>query len=114
MRNVLKRAKIKKRWDIVSKWIGKINPDDLSSEPIKDKTGRDGWSEKAIWHYYQICSMIETGDKEKAILHAREASDLFAKQRKFFLRLEAHANFRLGKFIEADEVYKKLSEMTLF
>ena len=109
VRRVLKVAKLRNRWDIVSKWIARVNPDELSTTPIKDDRGRDGWCEQAIWHNFRIRSEIEVGDKEQAIFAAQRATGLFPQQAKFFKRLEALANFRLGRLVEAELLYGKLS-----
>lgn len=61
VRRVLKAAKSRKRWDVVSRWIERIRPEGLSMVPMKDNTGRDGWSDQALWHYLKIRSMVEVG-----------------------------------------------------
>lgn len=109
VRRVLRPAKARNRWDIVSKWIGRVNANELSTTPMKDDRGRDGWCEQAMWHNFRIRSEIEVGDKQQAILAAQRAIDLFPQQANFFKRLEALANFRLGRLNEADLLYGKLS-----
>jgi tetratricopeptide (TPR) repeat protein len=109
VRRVLKAAKLRNRWDIVSKWIERVNPDELSTKPMKDERGRDGWCEQAIWHNFRIRSEIEVGDKQQAIVAAQRAIGLFPQPAKFFKRLEALGNFRLGKLVEAELLYGKLS-----
>jgi tetratricopeptide (TPR) repeat protein len=109
VRRLLKAAKLRNRWDIVSKWIERVNPDELSTKPMKDERGRDGWCEQAIWHNFRIRSEIEVGDKQQAIVAAQRAIDLFPQQAKFFKRLEALGNFRLGRLVEAELLYGKLS-----
>jgi len=108
VRRVLKVAKLRNRWDIVSKWIERVNPDELSTTPMKDDRGRDGWSEQSIWHNYRIRSEIEIGDRQQAIVGAQRAIGLFPQQAKFFKRLEALGNFRLGRLVEAELLYSKL------
>ena len=76
---------------------------------MKDDRGRDGWCEQAIWHNVRIRSEIEVGDKQQAIVAAQHAIGLFPQQAKFFKRLEALGNFRLGRLVEADLLYGKLS-----
>jgi tetratricopeptide (TPR) repeat protein len=110
VRRVLKAAKLRNRWDIVSKWIERVNPDELSTKPMKDERGRDGWCEQAIWHNFRIRSEIEVGDKQQAIVAAQRAIGLFPQQAKFFKRLEALGNFRLGRLVEAEVLYGKLSD----
>jgi tetratricopeptide (TPR) repeat protein len=109
VRRVLKVAKLRNRWDIVSKWIERVNPGDLSTTPMKDDRGREGWCEQAVWHNFRIRSEIEVGDKQQAIVAAQHAIGLFPQQAKFFKRLEALANFRLGRLVEAELLYGKLS-----
>ncbi len=106
---VVKTAKSRKRWDVVSRWIEKVNPGSLSTIPIKDDQGRDRWCNQAIWHNFRIRSEIEVGNKQKAIVAAQRAIDLFPQQAKFFKRLEALANFRLGNLVEAEALYGKVS-----
>jgi tetratricopeptide (TPR) repeat protein len=106
---VLKKAGGNKKWDIVFEWSGKVIPDELSTEPMKDDRERDGWCERAVWYNYRIRSMIEVGDKEQATKLALEASNLFPRQAKFFKRLEALAQWRLGRLIEAELLYGKLT-----
>lgn len=109
LRRVLKAAKLRNRWDIVSKWLVRVNPDELSTKPMKDERGRDGWCEQAVWHNFRIRSEIEVGDKQQAIVAARRAIGLFPQQANFFKRLEALGNFRLGRLVEAELLYGKLS-----
>lgn len=109
VRRVLKAAKAKSRWDTVLEWVEKVNPDELSVSPLQDDHGRTGWCERAIWHNCQIRAEIEVGDKEKAIIAAQRAKELFPRQAKYFIRLEGLANFRLGRLIEAELLYSKLS-----
>jgi len=108
VRRVLKAAKSRKRWDIVSTWIERVHPEELSTVPMKDNTGRDGWCDQALWHYLKIRSMIEVGDKTKAVSFAQNATNLFPKQQKFFRRLEALAHLRLGTLAEAERLYSTL------
>lgn len=109
VRRVLKTAKLRNRWDVVSKWIERVNPGELSTTPMKDDRGRDGWCEQAIWHNFRIRSEIEIGDKQQAIVAAQRAIGLLPQQAKFFKRLEALANFRLGRLVEAELLYAQLS-----
>jgi len=108
VRRVLKAAKARNRWEIVPKWIDKVNPQELSTTPMKDDRGRDGWCDQAVWYNFRVRSEIEVGDKEQAILVAQRATSLFRSQEKFFKRLEALANFRLGKLVEAERLYNNL------
>ncbi len=108
IRRVLQAAKSRKRWDIVSHWICKVNPQELSTVPMKDDLGREGWCDQAIWHNYRVRSTIETGDKEQAISLAQTAIDRFPHQSKFFRRLEALATLRLARLVEAEKIYSNL------
>ena len=105
---VLKTAKLHKQWNLISRWIERIKPDELSTIPMKDDRGHDGWCDQAIWFNFRIRSGIEVGNKEEAILIAQRASNLFHQQGKFFKRLEALANFRLGRLVEAEGLYNNL------
>jgi tetratricopeptide (TPR) repeat protein len=106
---VLKKAGGHKQWNVVLEWTENITPDELSTEPMKDDRERDGWCERAVWHNYRIRSMVEVGDKEQAIKLAIEAASVFPRQSKFFKRLEALAQLRLGRFVEAELLYRKLA-----
>jgi tetratricopeptide (TPR) repeat protein len=108
VRSVLKSARSHNKWDIIWKWIARVNPDDLSVEPRKENQDREGWPDQAIWHNYHIRSLIETGDKEQAILLARDAGDKFLRQSKFFTRLQALATHQLGRLVEAENIYSQL------
>lgn len=108
VRRVLKAAKSRKRWDVVSTWIERIRPEELSTVPMKDDAGRDGWSDRALWHYLKIRSMIEVGDKTQAVSFVQNATNLFPKQQKFFRRLEALAHLRLGTLADAERLYRTL------
>jgi hypothetical protein len=106
---VLKAAKTRNRWEIVSDWLKKVSPNELSVAPMKDDRGREGWCQQAMWHNLKIRSEIEVGDKQQAILGAHRAIGLFPHQARFFERLEALANFRMGRLNEAEVLYGKLS-----
>ncbi len=90
---VLKIAKLHKQWNLILRWIERIKPDELSTIPMKDDRGHDGWCDQAIWFNFRIRSGIEVGNKEEAILIAQRASNIFHQQRKFFKRLEALARY---------------------
>ena len=105
---VLKYAKSSKHWEIVNEWVIKIAPDSLSSKPMIDDSGREGWSDQALWYNYRINGLIEKGNKKEAITTVDEILERFPKQRKFFLRLKALANYLLGKLPESEEIYKNL------
>jgi hypothetical protein len=48
VRQVLKSAKSRGRWDTVVQWVSKVNPEELSAEPMEDGSGREGWSDQAV------------------------------------------------------------------
>ncbi len=75
---------------------------------MKDDRGRDGWSKQSVWYNYRIRSEIEVGDRQQAVVAAQRAIGLFPQQAKFFKRLEALGNFRLGRLVEAELLYSKL------
>ncbi len=108
VRRVLKAAKSRKKWDVVSRWIERIRPEGLSTVPMKDNAGRDGWCDQALWHYVRIRSIVEVGDKKQAVLCAQDAISLFPKQQKFFTRLEALAHLRSGTLADAERLYRTL------
>lgn len=105
---VLKKAKASKKWDLVSTWAYKVNPDQLSEVPMADGQGREGWCDKAIWNNYFIQSLVETGDQETAISLSKKAAEAFPRQDKFFKRLSALASLRIKRLIEAEQIYKDL------
>jgi tetratricopeptide (TPR) repeat protein len=76
---------------------------------MKNDRGRNGWCDQATWHNFRIRSEIEVGDKQQAIAAAERAIALFPQQAKFFKRLQALANFRLGRLVEAELLYGTLS-----
>ena len=105
IKRVLKSARADRRWDIIQTWVDKIDPEQLSAVPMKDENGREGWSDQAIWHNFQIRSMLEVGDKNQAGLLARAACARFPRQQKYFARLEALVAFRLARLLEAEKLY---------
>ncbi|MGH8544346.1 MAG: tetratricopeptide repeat protein [Gammaproteobacteria bacterium] len=105
---VIKAAKARHRWDVVSEWIETVNPDELSTIPMKNDRGRDGWCPQAIWYHYRIRSTIEVSDKEQSLSLAERATGLFPQQGKFFKRLEALANLRLARLVDAERIYSNL------
>jgi tetratricopeptide (TPR) repeat protein len=106
---VLKKARGHKKWDVVFEWTEKVAPDELSIVPMKDDREREGWCERAVWYNYRVRSMIEVCNTEQATRLALDAANLFPRQAKFFKRLEALAQMRLGRFAEAELLYSKLT-----
>lgn len=105
---VLKSAKSSGDWKTVDKWVIKLDPEALSTEPMTDSSGREGWSNQSLWYNYRIKSLIETGSRNEAIALVDKVLERFPKQRKFFLRLKALAYFKLGNLTEAEKIYQDL------
>jgi tetratricopeptide (TPR) repeat protein len=105
---VLKSAKSSNHWETVNEWVVKIDPDSLSTKPMMDDSGREGWSDQALWYNYRINGLVEKGDTKEAINAVDEILERFPKQRKFFLRLKALANHLLGNLPESEKIYQNL------
>ena len=105
---VLKVAKTTKEWNIVNNWVIKINPKNLSTTPSQHESGREGWSDQALWYNYFIKGLYESGAYEEAISIVNEIDNRFPKQNKFFLRLKAQSLSKLGKFDESKKIYDAL------
>ncbi|MCD6398887.1 MAG: hypothetical protein J7L08_03095 [Candidatus Aenigmarchaeota archaeon] len=105
---VLKSAKSSNHWEIINEWVANIDPTSLSTEPMTDISGREGWSDQSLWYNYRINGLIQKGDPKEAIVLVNENLEHFPKQRKFFLRLKALANHRLGDLPESEKIYQEL------
>ncbi|MED4990885.1 tetratricopeptide repeat protein [Parageobacillus toebii] len=106
---VLKVAKKLNKWNIVQEWIDKINPDDISNEPIKTIKGTIGWSMQSLWYYYKIYSLLESKKYIEVIEMADAIRGKFPLQQEmFFVRLKALAYYKLGDFSRAEEIYSQL------
>lgn len=105
---VLKSAKTSNDWETVNKWVIKLDPETLSTEPMTDSSGREGWSDQSLWYNYRIKGFLENGNPNDAIVLIDKVSERFPKQRKFFLRLKALAHFKLGNLTEAEKIYQNL------
>lgn len=105
---VLKSAKSSNHWQTVNEWVVKIDPDSLSTKPMMDDSGREGWSDQSLWYNYRINGLIEKGDTTEAINIVDEILERFPKQRKFLLRLKALANHILGNLPESEKIYQNL------
>lgn len=105
---VIKAAKALNDWETVDKWTIKLNPDILSTSPMIDSSGREGWSDQSLWYNYKIRSLIEKGQPNEALALIDQISELFPKQKKFFLRLKGLAYYHLNNLSEAKKVYQKL------
>ncbi|GAI31414.1 unnamed protein product, partial [marine sediment metagenome] len=106
---VLKLAKSSNHWEAVNEWVIKIAPNSLSTKPMTDDSGREGWSDQSLWYNYRINGLIEKEDTKEAISIVDEILERFPKQRKFFLRLKALANYLLGNLPESERIYQNLS-----
>ncbi len=105
---VLKSAKTSNDLETINEWVIKINPNSLSTIPIKDRSGKEGWNDQSIWYNYRIKGFIESGKPNEAIDLIDEILERFPKQQKFFLRLKALSYSHLGNLIEAEAVYSNL------
>lgn len=104
---VLDSAKEANDWKIVNEWVVKIDPVSLSSKPIII-SGKEKWSDQARWYNFRINGLLKTGNLKDSIALAEKASELFPKQKKFFLRLKASALRDLGSFSESEKIYETL------
>lgn len=105
---VLKSAKSVGKWDIVSEWADRLEPATLSTKPMTDDKGREGWSDQALWYNYKGKALIGLNKPDEILQLISEAISKFPKQKKILLRLKALAFYRLGKLPEAKECYKDL------
>ena len=105
---VLKLAKSSNHWEAVNEWVIKLAPNSLSTKPMTDASGREGWSDQSLWYNYRINGLIEKGDTKEATSIVDEILERFPKQRKFFLRLKALANYLLGNLPESERIYQNL------
>jgi len=106
---VLKSAKSSNHWEAINEWVVKIAPDSLSTKPMINDSGREGWSDQSLWYNYRINGLIEKRDAKEAISIVDEILERFPRQRKFFLRLKALANYLLGNLPESERIYQNLS-----
>jgi tetratricopeptide (TPR) repeat protein len=104
----VKVAKSKSDWKTVNELIVKIDVETLSEEPMKDKNGRLGWSDKSIWYHYRIRGLLEIQEFDHALEILNTIKNRFPRQQKFFLRLEALTNFRKGNLLEAEDLYSRI------
>ena len=107
---VLKAAKTSGKWEIVDEWIVKLNPDSLSTSPMTNSLGREGWSDQSLWYNYRIRSLIEKGEINDALVVIDQIRDRFPKQNKFFLRLKALAYYKQDNLPEAEKIYQNLCD----
>ena len=105
---VLKSAKSSNHWKVVNEWVVNIDPESLNTKPMMDSSGRESWSDQALWYNYRINGLIREGDPEEAIVLINEILECFPKQRKFFLRLKALAYHHLGDLQKSEKIYQEL------
>lgn len=105
---VMKLAKSSNHWKVINEWVVKIDPISLSTEPMLDSSGKEGWCDQSLWYNYRINGLIQQGDPKEAIVLVDEILERFPRQRKFFLRIKALANHSLGNFTEAEMIYQDL------
>ena len=65
---VLKTAKAVDDWETINEWVAKIDPKNLSSQPMTDNSGREGWSDQAVWYNYRLRGLIKKGEFDEASL----------------------------------------------
>lgn len=106
---VLKVAKASDKWDVVSDWADKLNPEKLSTTPMTDEMGREGWCDQSLWYNYKGRALIELDKSEEALqLLIDKTVDKYPKQKKFFIRLKALAFHKLKQLDKAEECYENL------
>ena len=105
---VLKSAKSSNDWKTVNEWVIKLDPKSLNTKPMTDSSGREGWSDQSLWYNYRIKGLIENESLNDAIDLIDEISENFPKQKKFFIRLKAQAQYKLGNLSESEKIYQSL------
>jgi tetratricopeptide (TPR) repeat protein len=108
---VLKAAKAAGEWETVDKWTDKLNPEVLSTTPMTDEEGREGWSDQSLWYNYKAKALIENEKPEEVLPFIDNVISKFPRQKKFFVRLKALSYYRLGKMDDAVEIYKSLCDV---
>jgi tetratricopeptide (TPR) repeat protein len=106
--SVLKAANEVGEWQIINNWESKIDPSDLSEDPISIGEGKKGWSKKAIFYNYKIKALINTNKPLEALEILNEIIDVFPREKKFFYRLKALAYIELNELEEARKIYKEI------
>ena len=107
---VLKWAKKKDDWDTIGSWVDRIEPDNLSTEPMHFDSGREGWSDLCLWYNYKINSLLRKEAFGEALEGTIIADEKCPKQRLFFLRLQAQAMIGLGDIEAAKNLYEDLCD----
>jgi len=96
---VIGAAKDKMKWNIVSPWCDRINPQTLSVEP-REMDGRRVISEREQWYFAKIKSLVELKQWDAARDIAVEAMQAFPRKRDF-ARWAAQALAGQGTVAEA-------------
>jgi len=104
----MKLAKAANEWDLVNEWAEKVNPEELSMRPIPIKSGKEAWSNQAIWYNLRLQGLLNTNRFNEVIELVNSIEDKFPKQNKFFLRLKAKALIELNKLNEAEKIFRDL------
>lgn len=85
---VLKAAKAKGDWDTVFKWTGLLDTTKLSTTPMTDENGREGWCDQSLWYNYKIKASIEKGQSEDILQFIDKIIETFPKQKNIFYDLK--------------------------
>lgn len=96
---VVSLAKDKMRWDVVSAWCDRLDPEQLSAER-REMGGRRVISELEQWYFAKVKALVKLGRWEEARKRAMEASQAFPHNR-HFARWGALALAGLGQTREA-------------
>lgn len=96
---VVDMAKDKMKWDVVSAWCDRVNPQTLSAEP-REMGGRRVISEREQWYFAKVKSLVHLKRWAEARELAVEAREAFSRQRDFS-RWAAQALAGQGQISEA-------------
>jgi len=105
---VLKAAKAAGKWDVVGEWTYKLDPDRLSTTPMTDERGREGWNDQSLWYNYKCNFLIKKDKAEEVLRFIDQVIEKHPGQRKFFLRIKAIALHKTNRLDEAEGCYKNL------
>lgn len=105
---VIKAAKNVSEWEVVNDWASKIDPKDLSTRPMKDDRGKEGWCDQSLWYNYRLNGLYESKKFPEVVRIADEAIPKFTKEKRFFLRLKALALHKLGKTEDSIAIFDGL------
>jgi len=79
---VIRLAKLRKKWDLVSKWCDFLNPDSLEDQP-REIAGRLGKSERESWHFAKVKALLEMQRWEDALVSASQAAAIYPREINF-------------------------------